>query len=120
MTEEKRLRIVLSSSTLHNFWSEGYEGDLLHVDWSTSLGVTIQDLLLMWRADYWNEKKPMDLLIIGGLKNILRGDDEDRFIARLVDFYNAIVAQGEKNVRINRNTFAVATLFYPPVLCAPM
>ena len=45
MTEEKRLRIVLSSSTLQ--------------------GATIQDLLLMWRADYWNEKKPMDLLIIG-------------------------------------------------------
>ena len=71
----------------------------------------------MWRADYWNEKKPMDLLIIGGLKNILRGDDEDRFIARLDDFYNAVVAQGEKNGLINRNTFTVSTLFYPPVLC---
>ena len=45
MAEEKRLRIVLSSSTLHDFWSEGYEVDLLHVDWSTSPGATIKDLL---------------------------------------------------------------------------
>ena len=59
----------------------------------------------------WNEKKLMDLLIIGNLNNILRGDDEDRFIARLDDFYNAVVAQGEKNERGNRNTFEVATLF---------
>ena len=58
----------------------------------------------------WNEKKLMDLLIIGDLNNIL-DDDEDRFIARLDDFYNAVVAQGEKNERGNRNTFEVATLF---------
>ena len=53
----------------------------------------------------------MDLLIIGDLNYILRGDDKDRFIARLDDFYNAVVAQGEKNERGNRNTFEVATLF---------
>ena len=117
MSEEKRLRIVLSSSTLHDFWIEGYEGDLVHVDWSTSPGATIQDLLLMWRADYWGETKPMDVLVIGGLNNLLRGENEDRFISRLDDFYNAVVAQGEKRGHRNKNTFAVATLFYPPILC---
>ena len=38
------------------------------------------------------------------------------YVSRLEDFYNAVVAQGEKHPRGNKNAFAFATLFYPPIL----
>ena len=113
MVDQTRLKIVLSSSTLHNFWLEGYEGDIDHVDWSTSPGATIQTLLHMWRSDYRNEKKPMDVLVIGGLNNILRGETVDKIMARFEEFFHAVELQGQKQHGNNRNTFAITTFFYP-------
>ena len=113
MVDQTRLKIVLSSSTLHNFWLEGYEGDIDHVDWSTSPGATIQTLLHMWRSDYRNEKKPMDVLVIGGLNNILRGETVDKIMARFEEFFNAVELQGQKQHGNNRSTFAITTFFYP-------
>ena len=47
----ERLKICLSSSTLHEFWMEaGYGGDQLHIDWVTSPSATIQSLENMFLA----------------------------------------------------------------------
>ena len=82
MVDSKRLCICLSSSTLNEFWMEGYTGDLIHVDWVTSPGAKIEDLLHMWKADYKDEKKPMDLLLVCGLNNILKEDDSSTIISK--------------------------------------
>ena len=110
LKDTKKMRIVLSSSTLHGFWIDGYEGDIQQVDWVTcSPGASIQALLHMWHADY----KPMDLLIIGGLNNLIKGESGDRFMARLDDVYHMVVSQGRNNNGTNRNTIGCATMFYP-------
>ena len=87
------------------------------MDWSTSPGATIQTLLHMWRADYRNEKKPMDVLIIGGLNNILRGEAVDKIMNRFEEFVKAVELQGWKQHGVNRSTDAISTFFYPPQLC---
>ena len=71
----------------------------------------------MWKADYKDEKKPMDLLLVCGLNNILKGDDTSTILFKYERFYDKVVTQGEKREGGNKNTFAVATLFYPPQLC---
>ena len=43
--QDARIKLIISSSTLHEFWKEGnYAGDPVHVDWITSPGGTIQSL----------------------------------------------------------------------------
>ena len=66
----------------------------------------------MWRADYHNEKKPMDLLIAGGQNNILKEESVDKILARFEVFFEAVEEQGKKQHGVNRSMFAVSNLFY--------
>ena len=93
MAGERRLRIVMSSSTLHNFWSEGYEGDVIHVDWNTAPGANIQTLHNMWYAEYKNQRKPVDIVLVGGLNNILQGDSNNKIMGDIEAFYSSVVGQ---------------------------
>ena len=92
LADTKRLRIVLSSLILHGFWLDGYELDIEHVDWVTSPGASIQALIHMWYVNYKNENIPMDLLIIAGLNNVIKGENGDRYMERHGDAYHTIVS----------------------------
>ena len=53
-----RLKICVSSSTLHEFWAprggtEIYEGDAHHIDYITIHGAKIIDLVEAWKIDYF-------------------------------------------------------------------
>ena len=68
--QDARLNICISSSTLHNFWLDpSYEGDDVHIDWVTCPGAKIQDLADIWKVEYGKERRPMDILVVGGLNN---------------------------------------------------
>ena len=92
----------------------GYKGDVVHIDWLTSPGATIQSLEYMFRLDYHHETRPMDILLVAGLNNVLRGENDDRIMARLHSFYSVVKDQSEKYHPEQPSTFSVATFLYPP------
>lgn len=114
----ERLKIAISSSTLHEFWLRaGYKGDVVHIDWLTSPGATIQALHEMWKLDYAKEKRGQDLVIIAGLNNIIRGDTNEKFMERIRSFHRDVIEQARIYHPEKPNTFCVATLLYPSKLC---
>ena len=59
----------------------------------------------------------MDVLVIRGLNNILRGETVDKIMNRIEEFFEAVELQGRKQHGVNRSTFAISTFFYPTQLC---
>lgn len=118
---KKRLKICLSSSTLHEFWEPSdsslqYEGDSTHIDWVTMSGARISQLTAAWELQYLNETRPMDVLVVGGLDNIIRGQTGPSIVKALEHLVDLIVWQGRSHPE-EPNTCAIATLPYPPRIC---
>ena len=70
------LHICVSGSQLHNFHQPRDPGvlcppDTSHVDWLTIPGGKISDLDLGWRVDYHREKRPMRILLVAGLNDLM-------------------------------------------------
>ena len=114
---KKRIILCLSSSTLHEFWqptdsSAQYEGDAMHIDWLTLSETRISQLTAAWELAYLNEKRPMDVLVVGGLDNITRGQTEPKIVAAIKHLVDLVQWQGRSHPR-EPNTCAIATLPYP-------
>ena len=111
MQDVKRLKICVSPSTMHEFWMDDqYEGDKLHIDWCTSPGADLSTLEHMWRVDYGDVTVPMDVLIIGGLNDIIKNRTREQFMESVESFYKAVAAK-------EGSTFVMAPMFYPPQMC---
>ena len=109
-----RLKVCVSSSTLHEYWRHGnYAGDTVHIDYCTIPGAKIQDLALAWRADYRHEKRPMDVVCVAGLNNI-KLESEDRIMERIDSFARTVRIQSENYHPESPSTFTFATMFLPP------
>ena len=103
---------------MHEFFMENdYEGDRRHVDWVTAPGATIQMLHHMWSIEYGQERRPMNLLIVAGLNNILNGDSNSDIMHHLQDFRTAVKKQSLEHHSSVLSTLRVATLLLPPQLC---
>ena len=119
---KSRLKICLSSSTLHEFWAPReetliYEGDSDHIDYITIPGATVLDLIEAWKIEYYDEQRGMDVFIVGGLNNIINGDKPET-IMRDFDYLAQLVQhQAHKYHQPIHNSCAIATLIYPPQLC---
>ena len=119
---QSRLKICISSSTLHKFWQPKdsaltYEGDISHIDWMTIPGARINQLTQAWEILYIDEKRPMDVLLVGGLNNVIKGSDGQSIMNGLKHFVDLVTWQGTRYHPETPNTCAIATLPYPPCLC---
>ena len=115
MAQMTRIPILISGSTVHEHYMEGgYPGDEQHVDYLTSPGAKIEDLEHMWLLDYADEKKPMDILLIGGLNNF-RKDSVEQMMAKFKKFNDAVMSHSAaRHPATNSSTFRVATLLLAP------
>ena len=115
---EKRLKICVSSSALHKFWSlRKYEGDKNHIDYLTIKGARINDLTAAWEVQYGNVAQPMDVLLVAGLENVAKGAEVSSIMRAYEHFVKLVKWQGEKYHPEVENTCAIATLMYPPTIC---
>ena len=117
-----RLKICLSSSTLHEFWAPRggaviYEGDAQHIDYITIPGAKIIDLVEAWKIEYFQERRGMDVFLIGGLNNIVKGYKPESIMRDYDHMVQVVKYQAEKFHPTIPNTCSIATLFYPPQLC---
>ena len=112
------LNICLSTSELHDFHLPREEGvvcpkDTSHVDWVTIPGGTIADLKLAWLLDYHSEWRPMRVLLVGGLNDLLKGGDFEFVKTEIKRLGDNISYQNRYHPGLT-NEFSVATLLNPP------
>ena len=115
----KRLKICVTSSTLSEYWrseTARFFGDDFHIHWICIPGATVNQLSTAWEIEYGEETRPMDVLLVGGLVNVIRGTPGPTIVSAFQHFINLVNWQGESHPD-EPNTCAVGTLVYPPSLC---
>ena len=114
------LDICVSDSTLHNVHyprEPGVEGlhDTSHVDWLTIPGASVEQLLHAWQVEYANESRPMRLLLVAGLNNLLKGGNIETLTSQIRRFGDNVKYQDFRSP-CKSNSFAVAPLLLAPKL----
>ena len=91
----ERSKILISDSTLHNFFAPPgnnnteYEGDLLHVDYVTIPGATLETLFQAFKLDYATHNKAMDVYVVAGYNDLIKNYGREFILAiikRFVEF----------------------------------
>jgi hypothetical protein len=112
-----RTPILISSSTLHDWQGRRYEnnytGDKLHMDTLTIPGGRINALQHALQAEYGKTYRPLDVLAVFGLNDLLQGKSVNQIVKEMEEFQAAVhqlAPEGEKN------SVAIATILLPPKL----
>jgi len=112
-----RTPLLISGSSLHNWQGRRYEnqypGDKIHMDTLTIPGGTINTLQHGLQAEYGKTYRPLDVLAVFGINDLLQGKSVTQIVKEMEEFQAAVHAlapEGEKN------SVAIATLFLPPKL----
>lgn len=124
---DQRLRIVVTDSTLHQFFAPPgntetqYAGDSLHIDYLSIAEADIRTLKNAFRAEYVDNPptlKPMDVVIVAGYEDIAYGFERNYIMDKLYEFAEMVMDRTrlQQNNRNEANSFAVASLMYPPQL----
>ena len=122
----KRVKLCMSDSTLHMFFAppesaqlnKQYKGDKVHTEYVTIPGGKIEDLQQAFRLEYEEkETRGIDVLVVAGLNNILKGDRMEELMHKFGMFRDIVMRQARKYHPETQNTFAVATVLYAPQLC---
>ena len=116
----ERVKVVISDSTLHEFFAaspphggQQYPGDLIHVDYITIPGATINTLRNAFRLDYVEKflGMPLDVCLVAGYNDLVRRHSREQIRHDLREF-SSMVIEAQSGLEVN--TFAVSTLMYPP------
>ena len=75
-SDEERVIILLTSSTLHNVILNDEVRVPFHIDIESISGARLMDLYNAWRTAYANVHKPQDLIIIAGLNDRVLPDTD--------------------------------------------
>ena len=114
------LDICLSGSTMHDFHQPRdpqvvCPPDSSHVDWLTIPGASVEDLLFAWQVEYGHETRPMRVLLVAGLNNLVKGGDFESLTYQFKRF-QVNVRHQERNHLGKNNSFAIAPLLPAPKL----
>ena len=98
-----RIKLCMSDSTLHMFWdpphgsqhSVRYEGDSHHTDYVTIPGAKIETLQQAFMIDYSEETRGIDVLVVAGLNNILRGDTMEQLMRTVYLFRDTVLKKSK-------------------------
>ena len=113
-----RYPVIVSSSIL-NGWQgmrsfNSYQGDPIHIDYITIPGATVKDLHHAFLAEYGNVHRPIDVLLVAGLNDVLKGATVQQIMQDIEEFKESV-----RSLCVLDETwssFAVATLPFPPKL----
>ena len=108
-----RTPLLLTSSTLANWRgrmeSNGYSGDMIHIDSIAIPGGKIKDLHRAFLAEYKGAHRPVDVLITVGLNDISAGHSVHRILSDARALRDAVL-------NITHSSCAFTSLPYPPKL----
>ena len=107
---------------MHMWWSPPgvsevlYEGDTEHRDYLTIPGGKIANLYDAFVVEYGKEPRGIDVVLVAGLNDVAREYSREYIMYCIRQLREAVDRQADAYHPQVRNTFAVATLLYPPQL----
>merc|ERR1711963_606112 len=109
-------------STMHEFFAPRhhvgpvlYSGDTIHTEYVTIPGATTDQVRNAFRIDFIDTiKKPMDVLVICGYNDLVRGFPKEQIIRSLDRFATEVILHSVPGHP--PNTCAIASMLYPPQL----
>ena len=121
---EPRVKIVVSDSTLHQFFAPpghlgtDYSGDIQHSDYITIPEACIEDLVHAFRLDYEQQlhNKAMDVVLVAGYNDLVKGHCREFILHGMKEFASAVKQIGKHIHPDSTNTVTIAGLMYPPRL----
>ena len=116
----ERTKVVLSDSTLHNFFAPPtptltqYKGDIVHVDYVTIPGATLETIFNAFKIEYSYHTKPVDVFVVAGYNDLVRNHGRDMIVKTIKSFCKYVLElTNEDNAS---NTITIGTMLYPPQL----
>ena len=115
-----RTKVVVSDNFLHTFFAppghtgRQYEGDLIHSDYITIPDATIDELTHAFSVEYTDFRFPIDVVMVAGFTDILRGRSRYNIIDSYTRFTRAVLDATSGHAGVN--TVAICNLPYPPQL----
>jgi len=110
-----RTPVLISSSSLHDWQGRRYEnqyvGDEIHMDTLTIPGGTINSLQHALQAEYGTTYRPLDILCVFGINDLVRGRPVPDIVKDMQEFQRAVHALAPQD---EKNSVAIATIFLPP------
>ena len=91
-----RYPIIVSSSIL-NHWqgrrsANLYPGDDMHIDFITIPGATIKNLHHAFIYEFKGLYRPVDVQLVGGVNNVLRGRTAEKVLADILNFKKSVLS----------------------------
>ena len=122
---EPRTKIIVSDSTLHEFFAppdhassiKQYKGDIMHVDYITIPGAKIETLINAFCLDYVTRPHPraLDVVLVAGYNDLLAGSSKQELMTSFAKFTATVLNARPANSEL-RNTVVVGELMYAPQL----
>ena len=120
---EDRIKIVVSDSTLHEFFAPSAScrarySDIIHTDYITIPGGDIKALSLAYKLDYFDrpQHRPVDVVMVGGYNDLVAGTNRNTIIENLRSFTTMVRLTGLSLHSDQPNSVAVSTFMYAPQL----
>ena len=120
---ENRVKIVVSDSTLHEFFAPSASctvrySDQVHTDYITISGASIKALTLAYKLDYFDQppSRPVDVVMVGGYNDLVAGKNRNTIMDDLRAFTTMVKLTGLGLHQEQTNSVAVSTFMYAPQL----
>ena len=120
---EDRIKIVVSDSTLHEFFAPSAScrarySDIIHTDYITIPGGDIKALSLAYKLDYFDrpQHRPVDVVMVGGYNDLVAGTNRNTIIENLRSFTTMVRLTGLSLHSDQPNSVAVSMFMYAPYL----
>ena len=115
-----RYPIIVSSSIL-NHWqgrrsANLYPGDDMHIDYITIPGATIKDLHHAFISEFSGVYRPVDVLLVGGVNDVLQGRTAEQVLSDILNFKKSVLSLNQDPGSGHLSSFAVATVPFPPMM----
>ena len=116
---EERVKIVVSDSTLHQFFAPpnnedkpAYMGDTMHTDYITIPGGCIDDLFNAFRLDQklLPATTPIDCVLVMGYNDLVKGHSRQFIMDTFEVFSELVLEMGKQSHHATPNTLAIASL----------
>lgn len=117
-----RTKVLVSDETLHPFFAppahnpeHHYSGDLMHVDYITIPGASINELAAAFQAEFVNKqaRKPLDVVLVAGYRELRLGHSIADIEERFRSFADQVLAA---KVNGENNTVAISDFIFLPSL----
>ena len=120
---DPRIKVIVTDSTLHQFYAppgynatQQYDGDIMHVDYISIPGASIDTLTHAFRLDYVEKvhQKSLDVVLVASYNDIVMGYSRHKIMESFTRFADYVKMAGIHHGKTN--TVAVSNLMYAPQL----